>query len=121
MTVNELMDELRKLQKEGRGANHVFQHTPGEMFCPRTVGVKKYHNVTSGHVVMNTPLTPGELETAREAERVRLTGKCIEEILCHAELLKEEWQTNAAVAMNSLSMIETLTGNLTRLLFSRRA
>ena len=57
----------------------------------------------------------------RQAERDRLAGKLIEEIRAYAELLEEEWKSNGAVALQSLSAIETRVGGLTRLIFSRRS
>jgi len=62
MTVNELLAELRKLQKEGRGSNRVFQHVPGDRTCPRTAEVKKYHTVKNGHIVIISEQRPPEVE-----------------------------------------------------------
>lgn len=52
MTVNGLMAELRKLQREGRGNNKVFQHTPGENYCMPVEGINTYHTTAVGHVVI---------------------------------------------------------------------
>lgn len=52
MTVNGLMAELRKLQREGRGNNKVFQHTPGEEFCMPVEKLNTYHTTATGHVVL---------------------------------------------------------------------
>lgn len=53
MTVNEMLGELRKLQREGRGNETVFQACTDKqnetVWCPRTAQIKKYHS----HVVLS--------------------------------------------------------------------
>lgn len=52
MTVNELLAELRRLQRDGRGNQQVYVHRKGDTCCTHSTEVSKHHTITSGHVVV---------------------------------------------------------------------
>lgn len=52
MTVNELLAELRRLQREGRGTQQVYVHRQGDNCCTHSTNVASCHNKDFGHVVI---------------------------------------------------------------------
>lgn len=62
MTVNELLKELRQLQKEGRGNQTVFIYRKEDTYCMPATRVQKHHAISNGHVVVKSDIGPSDLQ-----------------------------------------------------------
>lgn len=54
MTVNELLAELRKMQRAGYGERPAYIHRQGDDWCMHATKVTKHHNASFGHVVIGS-------------------------------------------------------------------
>jgi len=52
LTVNTLLRELRKAQREGRGENTVFVSMAEYGYCLATHTINGYHSPKDGHIVI---------------------------------------------------------------------
>ena len=58
MTVNEMLEHLRRAQRDGYGERPVYVHRDGDSWCLRAERVSTHHTTRNGHVVIRSEAVP---------------------------------------------------------------